>query len=221
MTNTSTTEAGSVKSPKKKVVVREKLTEMQQRFINHYMASYPRNATKSAAAAGYKNAANAGCELLKMDWVKEKIAKEMLLSSKRTEITVDTIKKKLVELIDGCMQKVPVLDDEGNETGFYKFIDASTARAAIKDLGDTVDVQAFVRGTNINVNNTTVNQSDAIDVSKLSVEEQKNLMAMIVKAKSALVMDNAPKRIESTSHPVIQKLVEQNGNPVSDEQDEP
>lgn len=165
-------------------------------FIRHYVTMEKKDPYEAAIKAGYKSKGEVS-RLMKTPWIIDEIANRMEESNFRAKVTTDTIKIKLLELIDGCMQRVPVLDDEGNDTGLFKFMDAGTARGAIKDLGEHVDVQAFVKNFKADINHTHNIQSD-VDLSKLPIEDQQKLLEIVMKAKSAQVVDGPPKRIEST-----------------------
>lgn len=169
----------------------------QMEFVRHYVAQEKKDHKEAAKLAGYKSPSD-GNKLMKIPWIVQEIAKRMEESNFRANVTADMIKVKLLELIEGCMQKVPVLNEEGEETGLFKFMDAGTARGAIKDLGEHVDVQAFVRNNNLNVNHSHTIGPPDIDVSKLSMEDQKALISIIVKASGQTQEDAPPRRIENT-----------------------
>lgn len=55
----------------------------------------------------------------------------------RTGLNREWIISRLMTVVDRCMESEPVTDNEGNETGTYKF-DASGANQALRMLGDTM-----------------------------------------------------------------------------------
>jgi hypothetical protein len=170
-------------------------TMKQKEFIRHYLTGDRADPALAAKKAGYKSPEKAAHKLLKVPWIVKEITDDMEASSFRTKVTIDTVRTRLLELIEGCMQKVPVKDEEGGDTGFYKFMDASTARGAIKDLGEMVDVQAFVKNIAGSIHHTHSTLPE-INIDKLSIEEQQSMLALIMKAKNAQVVEDAPKRIE-------------------------
>lgn len=169
-------------------------TMKQKEFVRHYLTADKVNPTEAAAKAGYKHPAVAANKLLKTPWIAKEIADHMEQSNFRMKITIDDIREKLLTLLEGCMQKVPVTDDEGGDTGLFKWMDAGTARGCIKDLGEMVDVQAFVKNVAGTIHHKHSTEDD-VDLSKLSVEEQKAMLALILKAKQNQSVEGPPKRI--------------------------
>ncbi len=55
----------------------------------------------------------------------------------RTEITADRVITKTQETVERCLQALPVLDRNGNETGQWTF-DSAGAMRGLKLLGDHV-----------------------------------------------------------------------------------
>lgn len=170
-------------------------TMRQKEFVRHYLTMKKPNQTEAARLAGYKEPVGAACRLMKTPWIVKEISEAMEASNHRTKITIDDIREKLLVLLEGCMQKVPITDDEGVDTGLYKWMDATTARGCIKDLGEMVDVQAFVKNVAGTIHHTHSTAED-VDLSKLTVEEQKAMLALILKAKQTQTVDGPPKRIE-------------------------
>lgn len=166
----------------------------QMEFVRHYVSMEKRDHEKAAELAGYKHPKRVGFRLMKVPWIIQEIQKHMEESNFRTKVDTDLVKRKLLELIDGCMQKMPILDSEGQDTGLYKFVDAGVARGAIKDLGEHVDVQAFVKNFKADINHNINTQSD-LDISRLPMEDQQKLLEIVMKAKAAQVVDGPPKRI--------------------------
>jgi len=165
-------------------------------FVRHYLEMHPKDHVKAAKMAGYKNPALEGIRLMKNPWVVNQIIEQMDKANKKSEVDIVFVRVKLVELLAGCMQKIPVLDDSGEDSGLYKFMDATVARGCIKDLGEMVDVQAFVKNFGGTINHQHTHQP-AIDVSKLSIDEQKTMLEMILKAKTTVTAEEAPKRLVS------------------------
>jgi phage terminase small subunit len=85
----------------------------QRRFVDEYLVSL--NATKAAIAAGYseKTARSLGQRLLTNADISAAIATGQAEISKRTEVTVDYVVKNLVEVVERCSQRAPVMVREG------------------------------------------------------------------------------------------------------------
>ena len=169
-------------------------TMRQKEFIRHHLTLGKVNPAEAARLAGYKSPSTAAVRLMRTPWIAKEIADHMEASNHRMKITIDDIREKLLTLLEGCMQKVPVTDDEGQPTEFYKFMDANTARGCIKDLGEMVDVQAFVKNVTGTIHHKHSTEDD-VDLSKLTVEEQKAMLSLILKAKQNQSVEGPPKRI--------------------------
>lgn len=111
-----------------------KLTAKQEAFVKEYLVDL--NATQAAIRAGYSEATakEIGYENLTKPHIAEAIQKAINERSNRTEITADWVLGSLREVAERCMQSVPVLDREGNETGEWKF-DSSGATKSLELLG--------------------------------------------------------------------------------------
>lgn len=98
-----------------------KLTAKQEQFCKEYLIDL--NATQAAIRAGYseKTAQQIGAENLTKPVIQDFLRKKMNERSERTEISADYVLNGIKELTERCVQAVPVLDDEGNETGEWKF----------------------------------------------------------------------------------------------------
>lgn len=93
----------------------KELTEKQQRFIEEYLVDM--NATQAAIRAGYseKTARQAGAECLSKPVIVAEITKAFAKRSKRTEVTADYVLANLVEVVERCMQRAPVMTRRGRE----------------------------------------------------------------------------------------------------------
>lgn len=91
------------------------LTPKQERFIEEYPVDL--NATQAAIRAGYskKTAAQAGERLLRNVDISMAIEKAMEDRSRRTNVTVDYVITNLVEVVERCMQRAPVVDRKGEQ----------------------------------------------------------------------------------------------------------
>jgi phage terminase small subunit len=113
------------------------LTAKQQRFVAEYAVDL--NATQAAIRAGYSphTAKQQGSRLLTdvdvaaalVNIQQQAVAKVAELVEERV---IDTawVLARSVEIVERCMQAVPVRDREGNETGEWEF-DASGANKAL------------------------------------------------------------------------------------------
>lgn len=115
------------------------LTPKQQAFVAEYLVDL--NGSAAARRAGYsaKNADKIASELLGKTRVREAIAAAMEERSKRVEIDADYVLKNLLEIVERCMQRAPVLhkgeqvvDEEGNSVWCF---DGKNAIRALELLG--------------------------------------------------------------------------------------
>lgn len=131
-------------------VIEKKLTLKEQAFILEYCIDL--NATQAAIKAWYseKTAKNIASENLTKPHIMKEVQKELTKKFAKVEKDWDRVIRMLVELTERCMQKVPVLDKEGNETWERKF-DSSWANSALDKLGkyyklftERVEVKAVI-----------------------------------------------------------------------------
>lgn len=116
------------------------MTPAQKRFVDEYLVN-GFNATEAAKSAGYsdKSAYSQGHRLLKKAEIKKAIEKAQNKLSEKLEITKESLIQELIEIRERCLQQVPVLDREGNETGEWTF----EAHAAIKSIAETNKMLGF------------------------------------------------------------------------------
>lgn len=118
----------------------DKLTPKQQRFVEEYLVDL--NATQAAIRAGYsaRNADKIAFQLLGKTRVAEAIAAAQAERSARVSVSADYVVNNLVEIVERCMQRAPVLtmkgeqvvDDEGRNV--WRF-DAKGANKSLELLG--------------------------------------------------------------------------------------
>lgn len=118
----------------------DKLTPKQQRFVEEYLVDL--NATQAAIRAGYssRNADKIAFQLLGKTRVAEAIAAAKAERSARVSVSADYVVNNLVEIVERCMQRAPVLtmkgeqvvDDEGRNV--WRF-DAKGANKSLELLG--------------------------------------------------------------------------------------
>lgn len=126
-----------------------KLTDKQELFAREYLKDL--NATQAAIRAGYseKTARSVGSENLTKPDIQEYIAHLNQERLSRVQIDADYVLRQAVKLHERCMQEVePITDRRGEEITdeqgrkIYGF-DAKGAAAALKLVGDHINVQAF------------------------------------------------------------------------------
>lgn len=117
----------------------QKLSPKQERFAREYLLDL--NATQAAIRAGYstKTAYSMGQRLLKNVEVQKAVQSAMDERSKRTEVNADYVLTNLLEIVERCMQRAPVLhkgeqvvDEEGNSVWCF---DGKNAIRALELLG--------------------------------------------------------------------------------------
>lgn len=122
----------------------KKLTTKQYLFVKEYIIDG--NATRAAKAAGYseKTAYSIGNENLSKPEIIEALEGERQKRLTRLQIDQDWVLREAVEVYHRCMQKTPVRDSEGNETGEYKFSD-SGANKALDMIAKLNGVDAYAK----------------------------------------------------------------------------
>src|SRR5258708_19508992 len=106
----------------------------QQRFVDEYLVDS--NATQAAIRAGYskRSASSLGKQLLQNPPVLLAVTKARARLVEHVEVTQEFVVAKLVENLNRCMQAIPVLDKQGQETGEYRY-EANAAHRALELLG--------------------------------------------------------------------------------------
>lgn len=97
------------------------LTAKQEKFCLEYMVDM--NATQAAIRSGYSEntAAEIGWENLRKPKIQEHISNLRHKQMKRTEISADYVLNGIKELTQRCIQAIPVVDEDGNKTGEWRF----------------------------------------------------------------------------------------------------
>ena len=105
------------------------LTPRQKQFVAEYLLDL--NATQAAIRAGYspRTATAQASRLLTNVKVSEAIARAVEDRAQRTAMDQDWVLGCLREVVDRCMQAVPVCDRHGNPTGEFRFNAAGATRA--------------------------------------------------------------------------------------------
>lgn len=107
---------------------KDQLTPKQERFCQEYLIDL--NATQAAIRAGYsaKTAQEQASRLLSNVMVQAAIDAGKKQRSESTGITAERVLTGIMGVIERCEQAVPVLDEDGNETGEWKFESGSALR---------------------------------------------------------------------------------------------
>lgn len=120
------------------------LTEKQKLFVSAYLKTL--NATKAAQEAGYssRNASKIGFQLLEKPRVRAAIEEAQQARQARTLVTVDYVVGSLREVVERCLQRVPVVNMRGEQVqdeegrNVWKF-DSTGANKALELLGRHVN----------------------------------------------------------------------------------
>jgi len=104
------------------------LTPKQYMFVQEYLIDL--NATQAAIRAGYsaKTANEQASRLLANVGVAKYVQAAMDARARKTGITAEYVLQGITEVIERCKQAVPVLDEEGNPTGEWRFESGSALR---------------------------------------------------------------------------------------------
>lgn len=97
------------------------LTDKQKRFADEYLIDL--NATQAAIRAGYseKTARSIAQENLTKPDIQAYLAEKQKKLEEENSISVSWVLNELKDTYERCRQKVAILDDEGNETGEWRF----------------------------------------------------------------------------------------------------
>lgn len=112
-----------------------KLRAKHQFFVDAYLCDNVDerfNATKAAIKAGYseKAARQVASRLLTNANIKAYIEQKMSEAAEKIGLTQEKVLENIKEIVERCMQREPVLDENGKPTGEYKF----NAHGALKGL---------------------------------------------------------------------------------------
>lgn len=111
-----------------------KLTPKRKDFCEQYVVDFKGKDAAIRAKYSEKTARNIAANLLTIVNIQEYIAELIAKRSKKTEITAEYVLTSLQEVAQRCMQKVPVLDKDGKETGEWRF-EASGANRSLELIG--------------------------------------------------------------------------------------
>lgn len=155
-----------------------KLTDKQELFAREYLKDL--NATQAAIRAGYseKTARSVGSENLTKPDIQEYIAQLNQERLSRVQVDADYVLRQAVKLHERCMQEVePITDRRGEEITdeqgrkIYGF-DAKGAAAALKLVGDHINVQAFKQQTSTEITGANGGPVRYADMSEELLEEK-------------------------------------------------
>ena len=157
------------RSTKKPYVLTQcELSPMQQRFCDEYLADEKRNQTQAAIRAGYsvKTAQTQASGLINEPKVQAYLKWKLSKIQSKLNINAEQVLQSILEIGERCKQAVPVLDNNGNETGTYKNCDAQGALRAYELLGKNLELwtdkvkQTGDVSLNIVVNNPDVGKME-------------------------------------------------------------
>lgn len=104
--------------------------DLGQRFATAYLKAG--SVAPAAAEVGISN--ETGHKMLTVPAVRETIDEGLSEAAKAAGISKEWVLKKLVEVVERCMQAKPVLDKLGHETGLYTF-DSKAVNRSLELLG--------------------------------------------------------------------------------------
>lgn len=110
------------------------LNPRQRIFVAEYMVDF--NATGAAIRAGYspKTADRIGSRLLGYVDIQTELQASLKKQEERTQISADYVLTNIKAMFERCSQGIPVLDEEGNPTGEWRY-DPANAIKALELLG--------------------------------------------------------------------------------------
>lgn len=155
-----------------------KLTDKQELFAREFIKDL--NATQAAIRAGYseKSSRNQGARMMANDDILQRIAELNRERLERVQVDADYVLRQAVKLHERCMQEVePITDRRGEEITdeqgrtIYGF-DAKGAAAALKLVGDHINVQAFKQQTATEITGANGGPVRYADMSEELLEEK-------------------------------------------------
>jgi len=123
------------------------LSDQEQRFVLEYLVDV--NTTKAALRAGYSPnyARHSAYRLLKKPAIKKAIEAAQAEYAELCGADAFWVRFRLRQIADRCAQAEPVLDQEGNPTGEYRFDAANTIRAIV----EYAKINGLYPDTNVNL----------------------------------------------------------------------
>lgn len=105
------------------------LTEKQKLFCKEYLKDF--NGTQAAIRAGYseKSACAIANENLRKPYIQEYLNKTKAKITKKVELSVENVLESIMEIRRRCMDPIPVLDKDGDDTGIRNFKEAGALKA--------------------------------------------------------------------------------------------
>lgn len=105
------------------------LNDKQMKFVEALLIDP--NVTRAALKAGYAkvSAHSQGHDLLKHPEVSRALEEGRRARAERVRVEADWVLDRLLDVVEKCMQDVPVLGHDGEPTGEYKFDSAGANRA--------------------------------------------------------------------------------------------
>lgn len=152
--------------------------ERQKRFCQEYIKDL--NAASAYLRAGYKsnNPDVCGAKLLTKVGIKSYINELLKERSKRTAIDADYVLYGIQDVVERCKQGKPVLDEDGNPTGEWRF-EPNACLTGFKMLGQ--HLKLFTEKHELTGPGGGPITLETLDVNKLSDEALKEILAAKLK----------------------------------------
>ncbi len=106
------------------------LTRKQSAFVQEYLVDFNGSAAAERAGFSHRSRGRLAADLLQKPHIQAAINAALAKRAERVELTQDDVLTGIREVVQRCMQKSPVLDSGGHETGEWKF----ESTAALKGL---------------------------------------------------------------------------------------
>lgn len=172
-----------------------RLSPRQEAFVTAYLSS-PGDLAKAYYAAGYKapgsNSASSGASrLLNVPAVKAEIQRRLKILQEDTDVTISYVVQRYKQVIERCMQAVPMLNSAGEPTGIFEF----KPMAAIKALDSLAKYKGMFVDKSEQKITTTVNQTISVEEQNIPLDLVRSLLEQIKQRKqipTVEVIDHKP-----------------------------
>lgn len=141
------------------------LSVREEAFCREYLVDM--NGTRAAVRVGFPepSASNTAYRLLKRDEILTRVQELARQRSVASRITAQSVLDNLQLVLDRCLQAVPVLDRDGNQTGEWQF-DSRGATKALELMGKHLAM--FTEKVEVS---TTVGLADRLRAALSRVDE--------------------------------------------------
>lgn len=146
------------------------ISERKKNFAREYVKDF--HGEKAAIRAGYapNSAKSQASRLLTDDNLRAYLVTLKEEKAKMQQIDAAFVLERFMQIADRCMTVVPVLDEDGNETGEYKF-EAQAANKALENIGKHIGFYEVDNEQKGAVTLNIVNYADVEDNDDISIEE--------------------------------------------------